>query len=168
MNVLITGDRNWTDFDFLSEKLDIIHKARPIRLLKHGKARGADSCGGRWARARGIAVREYPAQWDLHGKAAGYVRNRQMLNEHEVVDLVIGFHDHFEESKGTADMIKVALQRDLPVLLFSHQVLMRWNIDLLNPALDGETYEALAGAEALQRRILFGFFQPDDDSSNGG
>jgi len=43
-----------------------------------GMARGADMVGLRYARMNGLKVYEYPAQWELYGKQAGFVRNRQM------------------------------------------------------------------------------------------
>lgn len=44
-----------------------------------GCARGADYIGGHWwAEKMCIPVRHFPADWDMYGKSAGPLRNRQM------------------------------------------------------------------------------------------
>lgn len=49
----------------------------------------------------------YPANWNLYGKAAGHIRNQQMLDEGKP-NLVIAFHNDIANSKGTAHMVKIA------------------------------------------------------------
>ena len=43
-----------------------------------GCARGVDTEAAFIAKMRGIPVKEFPADWDLYGKRAGYIRNAQM------------------------------------------------------------------------------------------
>ena len=52
---------------------------RLVHLLLHGGARGADAAIGRAARQLGWSARVVPAQWELHGRAAGPIRNRELL-----------------------------------------------------------------------------------------
>jgi hypothetical protein len=47
----------------------------------HGAARGADRMADSWANAHGIEVVVCPA-WDRQGKAAGPIRNDEMLVRH--------------------------------------------------------------------------------------
>jgi hypothetical protein len=47
---------------------------RLVHLLLHGGARGADAAIGR-------AALVMPAQWQLHGRAAGPIRNRELLEQ---------------------------------------------------------------------------------------
>lgn len=54
-----------------------------------------------------LEVRAYPADWKKHGKKAGPIRNSEMLKK-ENPDLVVGFHNNIEESKGTLDMLRKA------------------------------------------------------------
>ncbi len=91
--------------------LNYYHSQRPFSVVIHGNAPGADSLAGEWARARGVPVEAYPAEWDLYGRAAGHLRNRQMLDEGEP-DIVIAFPG----GRGTADMKKQARGDCLPVL----------------------------------------------------
>ena len=54
---------------------------RLVHLLLHGGARGADAAIGRAARQLGWSARVVPAQWELHGRAAGPIRNRELLEQ---------------------------------------------------------------------------------------
>ena len=57
----------------------------------------------KFAEWQGIPVKTFEADWDRHGKAAGPIRNKQMLDEGKP-DLVVAF----EGGKGTANMIAQA------------------------------------------------------------
>lgn len=59
----------------------------------------------------------FPANWSKYGKAAGPVRNQQMLNEGQP-NLVIGFHNDIASSTGTADMLKRSKAQGLEVWTF--------------------------------------------------
>jgi hypothetical protein len=70
------------------------------------------------AQACGYPFREFSADWQKFGKAAGPIRNQQMLDEGKP-DLVIAFHEDLENSKGTQDMINRAKVQGVPVRLIS-------------------------------------------------
>jgi len=52
---------------------------RLVHLLLHGGARGADAAIARAGRQLGWSSLVLPAQWQRHGRAAGPIRNRQLL-----------------------------------------------------------------------------------------
>ena len=52
-----------------------------VHLLLHGCARGADAAIGRAAQQLGWSALVMPAQWQLHGRAAGPIRNRALLEQ---------------------------------------------------------------------------------------
>ena len=54
---------------------------RPVHLVLHGGARGADAAIGRAAHQLGWASLVMPAQWQRHGRAAGPIRNRELLEQ---------------------------------------------------------------------------------------
>lgn len=109
MNVVVTGSRNWTDEDAIGMEL----KALPEdTVLSHGGCRGADKIAGHIANELGFRVKEYPANWAEHGKAAGPVRNRRMLEGSEP-DLVLAFL--MPGSKGTKNCIETAESMGLNV-----------------------------------------------------
>lgn len=113
MRILVTGDRNWSDRDAIERALRRCPDGPHI--LVHGAARGADRIAAEVAQALGWAVEAFPANWEKHGKAAGPIRNRQMLNE-GTPQLVIAFHNDLANSKGTADMVRVAEKAGVPVV----------------------------------------------------
>lgn len=60
MKAIICGGRDYilTDEDYAD--LDELHELIEITEVVSGKARGADTCGERWAQKRGIPVKRVP------------------------------------------------------------------------------------------------------------
>ena len=114
--ILICGDRNWTDYHMIA---NIVLWKKPTLIIEGG-ARGADSCAREAAQAHNIPYLEFRAKWEDHGKAAGPIRNQQMITEGKP-DLVIAFHDDLENSKGTKDMIRRAKKAKIPVQHYTHK-----------------------------------------------
>lgn len=110
MKVIIAGSRGFSDFQLLYSKCDEILKDLSEIEIVSGTARGADKLGEHYASLKGYSVAKFPADWDKHGKAAGYVRNKEMA---EYSDMLIAFWDG--ESRGTKHMIDLASDRDLKV-----------------------------------------------------
>ena len=111
MKVLVCGGRKYTNQLRLFDVLDRLHRIRgPITTVIHGEAKGADRLAGDWAISRDIMIDSYPAQWGKHGRAAGPIRNRQMIEEGRP-DLVVVFPG----GRGTADMRKRALATKIKV-----------------------------------------------------
>ncbi|MCP9908060.1 hypothetical protein KBY72_12865 [Cyanobium sp. BA5m-21] len=54
---------------------------RLVHLLLHGGARGADAAIGRAAQQLGWSALVMPAQWERHGRAAGPIRNRELIEQ---------------------------------------------------------------------------------------
>ena len=101
--VIIAGSRNFTDYAFLCNKCDTLFKNKRPTSILCGKARGADMLGAKYAESRCIQVDYYPADWDVYGKRAGYIRNEEMAKN---ADALIAFWDG--KSKGTKHMIDLA------------------------------------------------------------
>lgn len=47
-------------------------------VIVSGGAAGPDRLGEAWAKARGIPVRRFIPNWDIEGKGAGFIRNKEM------------------------------------------------------------------------------------------
>jgi len=125
MRILVCGDRNWTDKKGVFEILDFYtHTFGEKAYIIEGFARGADKMAGEWAAARNAPLEEFPADWVKYGRAAGPIRNSQMLREGKP-DMVLAFHDDLEKSKGTADMVRRAKGAGLPVRLYYHELRMK-------------------------------------------
>lgn len=111
MKVIIAGGRNFNDYDFLCKKVDEILVWNYIDIeIVSGTANGTDKLGERYALEWGFPVKQFPSNWDLHGKSAGYLRNSEMA---KYSDLLIAFWDG--KSKGTKHMIDLAKKGGLIV-----------------------------------------------------
>lgn len=109
--VLVCGGRDYRDLAHVTQVLDGL---TPVpTLIMHGAARGADECGWRWACKRFVPDKAFPADWKKHGRAAGPMRNQQMIDEGKP-NLVVAFPG----GAGTADMVRRAKAADVPVMLF--------------------------------------------------
>ncbi len=64
-----------------------------------------------------MSVDKFPAAWDKYGKAAGPIRNQQMIDEGRP-DFVIAFHSNVGQSRGTMDMLCRANKAGLVVTLY--------------------------------------------------
>lgn len=111
MTVLVCGGREFNNKELLYAALNKIHDERGITRIVHGGARGADSIGALWALFKGVYSAGYPAQWGIHGKAAGAIRNQEMLDV-EKVDLVVACPG----GNGTADMVRRAKKAGVTVM----------------------------------------------------
>jgi hypothetical protein len=122
MKILVTGDRNWRDAKMIYQALDARTGMNweTITLI-HGDARGADTLADVCAQILDFKVKRYPADWDRYHRAAGVIRNQQMLDENPDIDLVLAFHDDIGNSKGTADMISRAERVGIEVILYKHE-----------------------------------------------
>lgn len=110
MKLIIAGSRNFQDYEKL--KAGVENLTFPITEVISGNARGADQMGEWWAQQKEIQVRVFPANWSQHGKAAGYIRNKEMANQ---ADALIAFWDG--KSKGTKHMIDIALDKGLTTVV---------------------------------------------------
>lgn len=109
--VLVCGGRDYCNEKLAFAVLDAAHSANPIVTLIHGGAAGADMLAAAWAGRNGVRAEEYKADWDTHGRAAGPIRNRRMLDEGKP-DMVIAFPG----GRGTKNMIEQAEGANVPVV----------------------------------------------------
>ena len=128
MRVLVCGDRHWNSLDRTWTVLYGLHSLVPITRLIEGEANGADKLGRTFAELNGIKVLPFPADWTKFGKAAGPMRNEQMIREGHP-NLVIGFHNDIASSKGTKDMLKRAFLNEIPTRLVTDQIIIDWTKD---------------------------------------
>ena len=111
LRILICGDRNWTDKKAI---LEFLWKLSRDTLIIEGECRGADRIARDLAILLGFNILPFPADWKRYGKAAGPIRNQQMLDEGKP-DLVIAFHNDLSKSRGTRDMVNRAKKAGIQV-----------------------------------------------------
>lgn len=109
--VIIAGSRTFQNYKMLCDYADYkLSRIEDKIEIVSGNANGADKLGEQYARSRGYLLRLFPANWDLYGKRAGYLRNVQMA---EYADALLAFWDG--KSRGTNNMIEEAKKRGLKI-----------------------------------------------------
>ena len=127
LRILVCGSRTWgrpTDdspeaLSVAEEQVALLNKTlrecvKADDVVIHGGAAGADYLAGKWARTMNVSCWAFPAQWRLHGKRAGFLRNQRMLDEGEPI-LVIAFFAT-PDSKGTKMMCEIAEKAGVKVV----------------------------------------------------
>ena len=113
--IIVAGSRTFNDYKMLSSALSGYRKPSEAITIISGGAIGADQLGERFARENGILIKRFPAQWNLYGKRAGYLRNIEMMNFalQGEKSILIAFWDG--SSKGTKHMIDNAKKHGMIV-----------------------------------------------------
>lgn len=101
MRVVVTGGRDYLNARHIEDVLDGL---KPDDVFVGDCPTGADSLARNWCRRKGVPVQSFTALWSLHGRAAGPMRNEQMLRAAGPAAIVIAFPG----GRGTADCIRKA------------------------------------------------------------
>jgi hypothetical protein len=112
IKLAIIGSRDFGDYKLLCETLSPY--LPKINLVVSGGARGADKLGERWAKENNIQTLIFYANWDKHGKAAGFIRNEDIIKN---CDCVIAFWDG--KSKGTSHSLSLAKKFGKPTKIIN-------------------------------------------------
>jgi len=111
MKTIIAGSRTINDLRLLEQVIE--DSGFTITEVVCGGARGVDDLGRKWAgNGNRVPVKMFPADWDTHGKSAGYKRNVEMAN---YADALIAVWDG--QSRGTKHMIDIARSKGLTVFV---------------------------------------------------
>lgn len=111
MKVIIAGSRDITDKWTVVEAVGATDWI--IDEVVSGAARGVDRLGEEWAAIHNIPVKQFPANWDLYGKRAGFLRNAEMA---AYADALIAIWDG--KSRGTLNMITNMVEGNKPVYVY--------------------------------------------------
>lgn len=114
LKLIIAGSRSFYNYALLDEALTNLlanYDDLPKQIeIVSGHALVADRLGEIWAERHNVKVTTFPANWQLHCKRAGYLRNIEMA---EYADALVAFWDGM--SKGTKHMIDIAKSKNLQV-----------------------------------------------------
>ena len=80
MKLIIAGDRDFTDYDYLTAKFLQVFEYVRVTEIVSGAARGADRLGEELAAEYDIPLKLFPADWDRYPRAAGLLRNEEMAS----------------------------------------------------------------------------------------
>lgn len=136
MRVIIAGGREFNNYQLVENECNRIFKElsdegfvsslinesqKEIEIVSGG-ARGADRLGEEFAKDYDLKIKRFPANWDLYGKRAGYMRNADMAiyaKQDEKIGVLIAFWD--EKSKGTNHMIELGNKQGLRVFVVKYE-----------------------------------------------
>jgi len=115
MNVAIVGSRDYTNYDefkwFVETTLQT-WRLDDIQVVTGG-AKGADSMAEKWAIENNLAIKIFKPDWLKYGKAAGPLRNQQIV---ENSTHVIAFPS--KSGKGTQDTIIRAKKLGIEIAIY--------------------------------------------------
>lgn len=103
--VCVTGGRDYHDRAAVFAAL----RAEAPSIVLQGGARGADLFARAYAREVGCGLVTVEAEWAIHGRKAGPLRNRMMLNMKPRLLLA------FPGGRGTDDCVRAAVERGILV-----------------------------------------------------
>ncbi len=107
MTILVCGGRNYSDREAVYAQLD---SYMPDTIIEGG-ATGADQLAREWAKGMGRCCITVNADWAIHGKSAGPIRNRKMMAMKP--DLVLAFPG----GHGTNDCMRAADSANINVVI---------------------------------------------------
>jgi len=110
MKVAVVGSRDYRRLDLVRSFVAGLHADT---VVVSGGARGVDTEAEEAAEARGLEVVVLEPEWDRLGRAAGLIRNKDIVN---AADRVVGFWDG--ASRGTVHSLRLAVKSGKPVLVF--------------------------------------------------
>lgn len=119
--VLVTGSRTWKDRKRLCDALEwTLHEHNSIVVIHGHNPDGADAMAHEWATGMAnslfvdVSVDPHPADWNKHGKAAGPIRNAEMVKLG--ADVCLAFLT--PGCKGTVNCAALAQRAGIPVTPF--------------------------------------------------
>ena len=111
--VIICGGRKYKERPDDFSKIRAICEEHEIKEIVSGGARGADAVGERFANYYKYNIATFDAEWDLHGRSAGPIRNSQML---EYIKMHNGIVIAFPGGRGTDHMKSIANYNSIEVI----------------------------------------------------
>lgn len=109
--VIVSGTRFYCDLKQFHRVMCIylLTLKGPVLFISGAAASGADDLIIRWCKKFGYPCLQMPADWDTHGKSAGFQRNWEM---NKLATALLSFWD--EKSRGTAHMVEIAADKGIP------------------------------------------------------
>lgn len=123
IRILITGSRDWpltditTVYTVMSKTItDYVLQGETQKTITivHGACpKGVDAMADLFARSWGMNIERHPANWDLYGKKAGPIRNKEMVELG--VDICLAFV--YNKSSGASHAVELCRKKGVPLIL---------------------------------------------------
>ncbi len=119
--ILICGSRHFDDYSLLETTVNGIREQlkfeEDIEIVS-GHCVGADLLGETYAQKNNVSLKTLHADWQEHGKAAGPIRNKKMVDYIKGGNsCVIAFAGN--NSRGTMNTISLAKKEGIPVFVIN-------------------------------------------------
>jgi hypothetical protein len=112
MKLAVIGSRTFTDYELLHKVILTNYKINDISEIISGGAIGADTLAECFAKQYSIKLTVLKPDWKKHGRCAGLLRNKDIINE---ATHVIAFWDG--KSHGTKNSIDIANKLNKPIII---------------------------------------------------
>lgn len=128
--ILVTGSRDWPYAEVVWQELAravafTAPNYEPVKIVEGACPSGADNMAHGWIEhlhslgaGKQIRPERHPADWGKHGKAAGFIRNQEMVDLG--ADLCLAFR--LNGSKGATHCIERAQAADIPCRIIDLQI----------------------------------------------
>ena len=113
MKLIIAGSRSYeTDepANFIRMTLNLLLDSASETEIVSGGCAGIDKMGEAYAKWFNVPIKEFPADWEKHGRSAGPIRNREMAEYADVLVLIWN-----GKSKGSGGMKKEMEKLNKPI-----------------------------------------------------
>lgn len=122
--LLVTGSRDWPMPVVVASAIafEWLQWGKPPLTLVHGGARGVDTIAAESIDqlfvgedgSKPFKVEQHDALWDVHGRAAGHIRNAEMVSLG--ADLCLAFI--FNNSRGATGCLELAEKAGIPCVVY--------------------------------------------------
>ena len=122
--IIICGGRHFKDYNALESLVDSVLVEKGLSNneveIVSGHCEGADMLGELYAEKHGIICKVFPAEWENYGRAAGPIRNSQMIEyaSESAIPIVVAFVS--PRTKGTTDTVNKAIKRGFSIFRYDY------------------------------------------------
>ena len=115
MNIAIIGSREFKNSKVFLQQIEKYRLEFEFTKIISGGARGADSLGEWYAMKNKIPIEIILPNWDKHGKAAGMIRNMEIIKNS---DIIIAFYNGI--SPGTNHSIEQSKKLLKKIIIYNY------------------------------------------------
>lgn len=114
---MFTGSRHWARAGVVRRWVDLLVESGATEVLVGDCRTGVDAIVREHCELVGVSYRIFEANWDKHGKAAGPIRNQEMVAANP--DFCVGFVRGDKPCRGTRDAVGKARNRHVDTFVVS-------------------------------------------------